>query len=79
MHGQSGCGIHVMSTAEKLHPQYITDEAGKRVSVVLPVTEYEELLEDMAALAAIAERRDEPTTAHEKLIAELKQDGLLPD
>ncbi|GAB4302455.1 MAG: hypothetical protein Kow0096_23970 [Thiohalomonadaceae bacterium] len=66
-----------MNTAEKLHPQYITDEQGNRVSVVLPVAEYEELLEDVEALAAVAERRDEPTISHEQLIAELKRDGLI--
>lgn len=66
-----------MNTAEKLHPQYITDEQGNRVSVVLPVAEYEELLEDVDALAAVAERRDEPTISHDQLIAELKRDGLI--
>jgi hypothetical protein len=66
-----------MNTAEKLHPQYITDEQGNRVSVVLPVAEYEELLEDVDALAAVAERRNEPTISHEQLIAELKRDGLI--
>jgi hypothetical protein len=68
-----------MNTAEKLHPQYITDEQGNRVSVVLPVAEYEELLEDVDALAAVAERRNEPTISHEQLIAELKRDGLIQD
>lgn len=66
-----------MNTAEKLHPQYITDEQGNRVSVVLPVAEYEELLEDVDALAAVAERRNEPTISHEQLIAELKRDGII--
>jgi len=68
-----------MNTAEKLHPQYITDEQGNRVSVVLPVAEYEELLEDVDALAAVAERRDEPTISHEQLIAKLKRDDLIQD
>jgi len=68
-----------MNTAEKLHPQYITDEQGNRVSVILPVAEYEELLEDVDALAAVAERRNEPTISHEQLIAELKRDGLIQD
>lgn len=26
-----------------LHPHYITDEAGKRISVILPIEEYEAL------------------------------------
>lgn len=64
-----------MSTA--LHPQYITDANGARVSVVLPIREYEELLEDLSDLAALAERRDEPTIPHEEVIAGLKRDGVL--
>jgi hypothetical protein len=64
-----------MSTV--LHPQYITDTAGTRVSVVIPVSEYEELLEDMEDLAAMAERRDEPTVSHAELLEGLKRDGIL--
>ncbi|WP_287369685.1 hypothetical protein [Oceanithermus sp.] len=61
----------------KLHPAWITDEHGNRVSVVLPVEEYEALLEDLADLAAVAERRDEPTVTHEELVRRLRADGLL--
>jgi hypothetical protein len=68
-----------MDTAEQLHPQYVTDEQGNRVSVILSVIEYNELLEDLDALAAVAERREEPTISHDQLIADLKRDGLLQD
>jgi len=61
----------------QLQPQYITDSAGQRVSVVIPVAEFEELLEDLNDLAAIAERRDEPSISHEEVIAGLKRDGLI--
>lgn len=64
-----------MSTA--LHPQYITDEGGQRVSVVLPMTEYENLLEDLDDLAMLAERRDEPSVSHEEVMTRLRHDGLL--
>ena len=43
--------------------RFIVDEKGNRVSVVLPVDEYEELLEDLHDLAVVAERRREPTAA----------------
>ena len=36
------------------------DERGRKKSIVLPIKEYEELLEDLADLAIIAERKDEP-------------------
>jgi hypothetical protein len=58
--------------------QYVSDETGRRTAVLLPIEDYERLLEDLQDLAAIAERRDEPTVSHEDLIAELKRDGLLP-
>ena len=58
-------------------PQYITDDQGNRVSVVLPVDQYQELLEDLEDLATAAERRDEETVSHEKLIKSLKADGKL--
>jgi len=57
--------------------QYIVDEKGKRTSVIIPLNEYEELLEDLHDLAVIAERRDEPTVSFEKLKKKLKADGLL--
>ena len=45
---------------------------------MLPIDQYEKLLEDLGDLAAIAERRYEPTISHEEFIQELKYDGLLP-
>jgi predicted DNA-binding protein len=45
-----------MSTV--LHPQYITDEAGKRVSVSLPIEEYEALIERLEDLADAREVLD---------------------
>ena len=43
----------------------------------MPIAEFEELLEDIEDLAAVAERREEPTLSHSDLLAELKRDGLL--
>ena len=57
--------------------QYLTDETGKKTAVVLPMTDYEKLLEDLDDLAAIAERREEPAIAHEQFKTELRRDGLL--
>ena len=58
--------------------QYVADESGRRTAVLLPIEEYERLLEDLQDLASIAERREEPTISHENLVTELKRDGLLP-
>lgn len=62
-----------------LHPEYVVDKMGRKKSVVLPIAEFEALLADIQDLAAIAERRDEPTVSHEDFVAELKRDGLLQD
>lgn len=59
------------------HARYIVDETGRRVSVVLPVEDYEDLLEDIGDLAAVAERRKEETVGHGELIERLRADGLL--
>lgn len=63
--------------ANKLHLRWVTDEEGNRVSVIVPVEEFEELLEDLEDLAAVAERRDEGTVEHEELVRRLQADGLL--
>lgn len=57
--------------------KYITDEGGERTAVVLPISDYEKLLEDLEDLAVAAERRDEPTIPHEQFVSELKRDGLV--
>jgi len=36
-----------------IHPQYITDEDGKKISVVLPLDEYEQILEELDELEDI--------------------------
>ena len=61
----------------KFQEQYIVNEKGQKTAVVLPVEEYQELLEDLHDLAVIAERRDEPTVSFEELKKRLKEDGLL--
>jgi len=66
-------------TIRELQAQYITDAAGNKTAVILPLEEYEELLEDLQDLATLAERRDEPTISHEEIVARLKRDGYLQD
>jgi PHD/YefM family antitoxin component YafN of YafNO toxin-antitoxin module len=61
----------------KFREQYVIDEKGQKTAVIIPVEEYEELLEDIHDLAIIAERRDEPTITSEELKKKFKKDGLL--
>ena len=48
------------------------------MAVVLPVADYEELLEDVADLAAVAERREEERVSLAEVKQRLIADGLLP-
>ena len=41
--------------------QYVVDEHGNRVAIILPLREYEQLQEDLHDLAVVAERREEPS------------------
>jgi len=66
-----------MINAQDLALNYITNEAGKKTAVILPIEQFESLLEDLEDLATVAERKDEPTTSHEDLLEELKQDGII--
>jgi PHD/YefM family antitoxin component YafN of YafNO toxin-antitoxin module len=59
------------------HQQYVVDRKGRKTAVVLPVEEYEQLLEDLHDLAVVAERRDEPSIKLTELKRRLKKDGLL--
>lgn len=59
----------------KLHEQFIVDRKGRKASVVLPIEEYEELLEDLHDLAIIAERKDEATITTDELKKKLKANG----
>ena len=52
---------------------YVVDENGKRTAVMLPIDEYEELLEDLHDLAVIAQRRDEPTVPLDVVVEQLEE------
>ena len=50
---------------------------GKRTAVILPIGEYEELLQDLDDLAVIALRKSEPTIPLADVKRRLKKDGAL--
>ena len=58
-------------------PQYLTDDQGQKVAVVIPIADYEALMEDVADLAAVAERRDEDRISFGELKKQLVADGFL--
>lgn len=56
-----------MIAIENLHPQYLKAEDGESSFVVLPVNEFETLLEDYNDLTVIEERKNEPKISLSKL------------
>ncbi|QSZ40973.1 hypothetical protein GJV85_02195 [Sulfurimonas aquatica] len=66
-----------MTMPVNLHPQYITNDNGEKVSVVIDMKEFQSMLEDIEDLTAIADRKDEETTSHAKFLEELRADGTL--
>ena len=59
-----------MARAKK---QFIVNEQGRKTAIILPIKEYEELLEDLEDLAIIAERGHEPTEPLEVVIERLEK------
>lgn len=59
-------GASFMRTVEA---NYITSPSGRKKAIILPIREYERLLEDLHDLSVVAERRDESLVS----LAEMKQ------
>ena len=76
-----GCAHHFLAIRDiwvgTAHPTKLLDEKGKKTAVLIPIDEYEEMIEDMCDLALIAERRDEPVVSFDEVKKRLKADGLI--
>jgi hypothetical protein len=63
--------------------QFVTDAKGKKIAAVLPIAEYEEMMEDLEDLAAIARMRNEKGIPFDDVMKKLKErvkkDGILQD
>lgn len=57
--------------------QYVTDEQGERTAVILPISEYEELLEDLHITRAAEDTKHEPRIPWNQVKAELISEGKL--
>jgi len=57
--------------------QFIIDTKGKKTSVILPLRQYQKLMEDLHDLAVVAERRAEKPVGLEEMKRRLKKDGLV--
>jgi PHD/YefM family antitoxin component YafN of YafNO toxin-antitoxin module len=57
--------------------QYVVDADGNKKGVIIPVEEYEQMLEDLHDLTVVAERRSEKPVSIEEMKKRLKAHGLL--
>jgi PHD/YefM family antitoxin component YafN of YafNO toxin-antitoxin module len=55
--------------------QYVTDANGERTAVILPLEEYEELLEDLHLIRVSEETKDEPGRPLSEVVEELRNAG----
>ena len=60
-----------------LKEQFVVDEDGNKTGIILPVNQYEQLLEDLHDLAVVAERRQEKPISLEEMKRRLKAHGCL--
>ncbi|MDA3850722.1 MAG: hypothetical protein PF447_05570 [Spirochaetaceae bacterium] len=56
---------------QALHPKYVTDDKGIKTEVILPISEYYELLEDLEDLAIVAQRKGEESIPFDEAMKEL--------
>ena len=57
--------------------KFILDAKGRKTGVVLSLSRYKKLMEDLHDLAVIAERREEQPISLEEMRRRLKDDGIL--
>jgi hypothetical protein len=57
--------------------RYVTNAAGERVAVILPIEEYEELLEDLHVTRVAYETRNDRSIPLADVIEELRAEGKL--
>lgn len=56
--------------------QSVVDANGNKIAVLLPLQQYEQLMEDLHDLAVVAERQEEEIISLEEMKRRLKADGL---
>lgn len=55
--------------------QFVTDAEGHKTAVILPIEEYEELMEDLHLGRVARESRDEPRRPFAEVVEELRSTG----
>lgn len=60
-----------------MNTKFVTNEKGKKIAAVIPIREYEDLLQDIHSAAIIERRRHEKTYPWEELKKQLIADGIV--
>ena len=55
--------------------QYVTNQTGERTAVILPIDEYEELLEDLHLIRVAYETKDEARRPFNEVVEEMRAAG----
>ncbi len=55
--------------------QYITDAYGQKTAVILPIDDYEDMLEDLFMGQAARESLDEPARPFDEVVKDLRESG----
>jgi PHD/YefM family antitoxin component YafN of YafNO toxin-antitoxin module len=55
--------------------QYVTDANGERTAVILPLEEYEDLLEDLHVSRIADETKDDPSRPLSEVVEEMRSAG----
>ena len=55
--------------------QYVTNQNGEKTAVIVPIEEYEELLEDLHLIRVANESKDEPRRPFSEVVEEMRQAG----
>jgi len=55
--------------------QYVTNQDGEKTAVIVPIEEYEELLEDLHLIRVANESKDEPRRPFSEVVEEMRQAG----
>ena len=58
-----------------INVQYITDAKGHKTAVILPIEDYEDLLEDLHFGKIARESKDEPKRDFNDFLEEMRNDG----
>jgi hypothetical protein len=57
--------------------KFVTNNEGKKIAAILPIREYEDLLQDIYSAALIERRKSEKSYSWEDLKKKLVQDSIL--